>query len=483
MDSLQREQSQALEAFIEVQLHNMASRGLYDHVHGGFHRYVSDSHWAIPHYEKMLYTQAMMMMVYSSAFQLFGDQMYEQVVRETLVFLLNFMRNQEGGFASAIDAVFQGREGGYYLYDIESFSGFAEQALIDMGVSLYQKNDKVGLHRLRKNSDRFRPLKRQLAGIHDKSALLIDEKVLTSWNGLLIWALSHAYEVFDDDLYKQNAIQLGKDIWRLNIRDEQLYRSSFKAIFSQLATFEDFVVLSRAYISLYQITQEPIWINRAQWLFEKAKKVSESGITKGRMKDTLNVYADAEMLNPLALHFEVAALLSEITGTPDSNTDSKNIMRQLKSAYLYHPYKQFYSLKMLREAHLGSIRKTHFFARGNGRGIQNNQVNCSYAYIVEMAPGWHINSNTPLSEDLLATSLMSSQGAFSTVSFPEQHIVKYGEQQENISVFENKMSIVAQGGRGVASLKVQACSVVDNICLMPETMLFPLNSQCSTEQK
>lgn len=489
LDELQRQHTPHLSDFVRTQLNNMASRGLYDHVHGGFHRYVSDAQWTVPHYEKMLYTQALMIMVYSKAWQIFSDEVYRDVVRETLVFLMNFMKNDSGGFASALDAVYKGQEGGYYLYSKQKIMNLGKSIAPESGVSLYEKGGLYGLHVSRPYQKAFERTQLSLKETYNRSALMIDRKVITSWNALLIWAISDAHMAFGDAIFKSTAVALAEQLLDLNTKEGVLHRSSFNQILAGEAVLEDHAVLTRALISLYDITGDTQWLDGALMHFDKALQLSrikkENGeeMVSFELRSLLANLTDGELLNPVAILFESGLLLAKRGGRFEQRDKAKFLEKKLILQVEEQPLQQLYASVVLKASKKGSYTAIQYFADGNGKVISSPQKNGTNAFKILMNPHWHVNSNKPFTSNLIATSIQADTEGFDGVHYPTSKVIKFGEDQQSISVFENQMTILTEGGKGSANLTVQACSTRDNVCLLPETMNFPLSSGDSSEWK
>ena len=218
----------------------MSQGGIYDHVGGGFHRYSVDEQWQVPHFEKMLYTQALMSLAYTGLYLLEPDTRYHDVVAGTLGFAMREMRDADGGFYSALDASSERpdeagvhAEGAYYLWpakQVETLLSPAEWKLArryygvaDDGNILSDPRGEFEMLNILHVSDEYRDTE-----LDEKSSALIrsagrklyqargsrprphlDDKIITAWNGMMISALSAAAAVFDNDAYLDAAVRAG----------------------------------------------------------------------------------------------------------------------------------------------------------------------------------------------------------------------------------------------------------------------------------
>ena len=226
-------ESLALE-MVEKALQAMRLGGIYDQVGFGFHRYSTDSHWLVPHFEKMLYDQAMLVMVYTEAFQATGKTFYRETAREVLTYVLRDMTSPEGGFYSAEDADSEGEEGRFYLWTEEEIRKTLNKKEADLVIRSFnvekdgnfvEESTGEGTgsnilhlrHPLEVLSHEWNvpeaELRDHLAGAREKLFVrretrirpFKDDKILADWNGLMIAALSKAAQVFDEPLYAEAA--------------------------------------------------------------------------------------------------------------------------------------------------------------------------------------------------------------------------------------------------------------------------------------
>ncbi|WP_322795994.1 thioredoxin domain-containing protein [Tepidiforma sp.] len=286
------------EAALSMALHTlraMATGGIYDQLGGGFARYSVDERWVVPHFEKMLYDNAQLARAYLHAFQLTGDGGFERIVRETLEFLLREMRDPAGGFYAALDADSEGIEGKYYLWtvaEIEAVLGEdAPLALAWYGVT-EQGNffdphhpELTGRSVLTARPD-LEDLERRFGG--DLDAILervesiqqrlfearqarvrpgLDDKVLTSWNGLALAAFAEAARVLDEPAYRQAAIELAtflrENLWRQGV----LYHT-WKAGQARVpGMLEDYTYTGLGLVELYRLTGDLAWLEWARELW------------------------------------------------------------------------------------------------------------------------------------------------------------------------------------------------------------------------
>jgi len=219
---------------VEKTLREMRSGGIYDHIGFGFHRYSTDSHWFVPHFEKMLYDQATLAIVYTEAYQATGKEEYAQTAREIFTYVLRDMTAPEGGFYAAEDAESQGEEGKFYLWteeEIRQVLGSEEAALIVKIFNIEEGGnfiEQVTGRRTARNilhltksvkelaselkmseydlQKRLQAMRQKLFTYREKRIHPHkDNKILTDWNSLMIVALAKGARVFDEPRYAQAA--------------------------------------------------------------------------------------------------------------------------------------------------------------------------------------------------------------------------------------------------------------------------------------
>src|SRR5437667_2134557 len=285
-----------LERIIRGTLDGMAMGGIRDQVGGGFHRYATDAIWVVPHFEKMLYDNAQLASVYTEAFARWQNPEYRRVAEEALGWIAREMTSEEGGFFSALDADSEGGEGAYYLwlqkeitdvlgleegdlfsrvYGIEEIANFVDPVTgEEPGNIPYMKRPWPEVARaegmpedaLRARMDRARA--RLLEVRMQRPAPGRDDKVVTSWNGLMIGAYARAGRVFDRRDYVEAASRAARFVLRALRRDGRLLRS-WRAGESRLPAYlEDHAFLAWGLLDLHEVTGESEWMNEARDLVD-----------------------------------------------------------------------------------------------------------------------------------------------------------------------------------------------------------------------
>ena len=270
--------------------------GIRDQVGGGFHRYATDAIWVVPHFEKMLYDNAQLASVYTEAFARWQNPEYRRVAEEALGWIAREMTSEEGGFFSALDADSEGGEGAYYLwlqkeitdvlgleegdlfsrvYGIEEIANFVDPVTgEEPGNIPYMKRPWPEVARaegmpedaLRARMDRARA--RLLEVRMQRPAPGRDDKVVTSWNGLMIGAYARAGRVFDRRDYVEAASRAARFVLRALRRDGRLLRS-WRAGESRLPAYlEDHAFLAWGLLDLHEVTGESEWMNEARDLVD-----------------------------------------------------------------------------------------------------------------------------------------------------------------------------------------------------------------------
>ncbi len=193
-------------ATVETSLEAMASGGIYDHLGGGFARYSVDRIWLVPHFEKMLYDQALLARIYLHAWQVTGSDVYRQVLDETIGYVLRDLRHPDGGFYSAEDADSEGVEGKFYVWTPEEIRAALREhpGLADAAIEWYGVTDEGNfeghniLSRIAHRGDLMRPPDVEEARARLFEARVrrvrpgLDDKVLTEWNALFLTTLAEA---------------------------------------------------------------------------------------------------------------------------------------------------------------------------------------------------------------------------------------------------------------------------------------------------
>jgi uncharacterized protein YyaL (SSP411 family) len=255
-------------------LEAMARGGIYDHVGGGFARYSVDATWTVPHFEKMLYDNALLARAYLHGWQVSAQERFRRVCCETLDWALREMRGPEGGFCSALDADSEGVEGKFYVWTeselrealgsdqlAEAALGYFRPARFEHGLILEGRGPSPPARVLEDIRDRL------LEARSHRIRPGLDDKRLTAWNALMITALAEAGAVLDRSDYVQAAIDCATFVLG-DLRDAQgrLLRT-WKDGRGRLAAYlEDHAFLLEALIGLYEATGDPRWYGEATTL-------------------------------------------------------------------------------------------------------------------------------------------------------------------------------------------------------------------------
>jgi uncharacterized protein YyaL (SSP411 family) len=278
--SLSRTGSAVTRAMVETSLDAMASGGIYDHLGGGFARYSVDDVWLVPHFEKMLYDQALLSRVYLHAWQVTGLDRYRQVLDETIGYVLRDLRHRDGGLYSAEDADSEGVEGLFYVWTPDQVTAaldgdrdLADEVMAFYGVTPAGNFEgRTILNRLAHPGDLDRPPRieearaRLLAARSERVRPGLDDKVLTEWNGLMLAVLAEAAAATGRDDWRDAAVATGEFLVRELRRDDGRWLRSWQADGGarHLAYAADHAALVDAFTRLYEATGEARWIAEAR---------------------------------------------------------------------------------------------------------------------------------------------------------------------------------------------------------------------------
>ena len=274
---------------VEKTLQEMRMGGIFDHVGFGFHRYSTDAEWLVPHFEKMLYDQAMLAMAYTEAFQLTGNKVYKKTAEEIFTYVQRDMTHSLGGFYSAEDADSEGEEGLFYLWKIEELNSILEgedaryvQHVFNLQPDGNYKDESTGqftgrnIFYLNKSTSELAD-KKKMSVIREKLFHarekrihpIKDDKILTDWNGLMIAAFTKAGVAFDSQELIEAAEKSAEFIFE-NLTDEKgRMKKRFRIGVSGLdAHLDDYAFFVWGLLELYEATFNIQYLQKAIQLSE-----------------------------------------------------------------------------------------------------------------------------------------------------------------------------------------------------------------------
>ena len=273
-------------------LDRMAMGGIRDHIGGGFHRYSVDPRWEIPHFEKMLYDNGQLATLYAEAFVMTGDQKYKQVVDEMFTFIANEMTSAEGGFYSALDAESESEEGKFYRWEkkeieaaltADEFKLFSKVYGVDRKPNFekeyyapqlyapfatFAAAEKMPIAEL---EAKLKPIRKKLFDVRAKRERpLLDTKILTSWNGLMIRGFADAGRLLKNESYIATAEKAANFVAaKLMNKENRLMRTYSNGEAKLNAYLNDYAFLIDGMIALHKATQKEKWLKLATALQNK----------------------------------------------------------------------------------------------------------------------------------------------------------------------------------------------------------------------
>ena len=274
---------------VKITLDEMAKGGIYDQIGGGFARYSVDEYWKVPHFEKMLYDNAQLVSLYSQAYKITKDVRYKEVVEQTLEFISRELTNEEGAFYSSLNADSEGEEGAYYVWTETEFDEAVDDNLKELISDYYQISEKGnwehGKNILLPKYPKEKFAKKNGISLEHFNSILkntdlhllnyrenrelpsTDDKVLTSWNALMIKGYIDAYKAVGNEKYLQTALKAAYFIEsKMLCKDGSLWRNYMKGKASIMAFHDDYALLSQASLELYSITFDIHWLDLAKKL-------------------------------------------------------------------------------------------------------------------------------------------------------------------------------------------------------------------------
>lgn len=290
-----QKKDQKLADYVQTSLEKISFGGVYDHVGGAFSRYSVDDHWHIPHFEKMLYDNAQLVSLYSKAYSLTQNSWFQEVVQESLEFIQREFTNEDGAFYSAWDADSlnaeqQNEEGAYFAWTREELQKMIQEDF-ELFTEYYNINsygkweaEKFVLIRSRtdaeiakaagiseealkeKKQDWLKKLRKER---QKRPKPGLDDKILTSWNALMLTGLVDAYKAFQQEEYLQRALKNAEFIKKYQLQENyRLYHSHKNDKSAINGYLEDYAFTIEAFLSLYEVTLKDDWLTLAKELAE-----------------------------------------------------------------------------------------------------------------------------------------------------------------------------------------------------------------------
>ena len=316
---------------VELTLERMALGGIYDQLGGGFHRYSTDAFWLVPHFEKMLYDNALLVKLYLHAYQATGKPLYRRVVEETLAYVTREMTDPSGGFYSAQDADSEGEEGKFFVwrpeqtvkilgradadavnryYGVTGVGNFEGRSILHVTEGLPDLARELGMteEELTTVIDRSRATLLQERDLRIKPGL--DDKVITSWNGLMMGAFAEAAAVLDRPDYAAVAARNAAFLLDALRRGGRLLRSYKDGRAGGQGFLEDYAFVVSGLLSLHEATFEERWLREAIAL----------------ARDMVALFGDAEQEG---VFYDTASDHEKLIVRPPRHHRQRNPLRQL----------------------------------------------------------------------------------------------------------------------------------------------------------
>ena len=493
-------------------LSHMARGGIRDHLAGGFHRYATDARWRVPHFEKMLYNQALLVHNFLRAYQITGEMAYRMAAEEILDFVSNDMTDPKGGFYTALDAETDAEEGAYYTWtetDIrqilktdadfflacyalapmpEGEAGVLYKAETDSALAARHQIDVATLHA------RLSPLKEKLLNARaQRPRPLLDDKIITAWNGLMMGAYARAYEVLarPGDLI---AAQKAADFIRDNLRDSRgdLYRISRGGQRKGQAYHEDYAFVIDGLLHLYRTTHAGHYLRDALSLAERMHTAfwdtQNGGYFLVRDQQEMIVRTkspyDSALPSGNAVALHVLWQLHALTQNPIYAQRARALTQcfaplaeKSPGAFLHF----IHGAMMAAPIHPIATRSRDDLVTASVTISSSDDNSLAANARLHIAPGWHIQAAHPTDEHLIPTriTLDADSAKITQIAYPPPKDLHFPFADHAIAVYTDSLDIPltlsfkTQPHTLALLLTYQACD--STRCLPPQTQRIALN--------
>ncbi len=501
-------------------LEAMAMGGIHDHVGGGFHRYATDARWRVPHFEKMLYNQAQMLRLYARAYRSTGDERWRRVAEGILRYVRREMTSEDGAYLSALDAESEHVEGKYYTWTEEEVREALGSAAADTllavyglapvpegeGGALYQRTGidsaaaALGVGEAALLTSLEASLRRLHQARRSRTYPLLDDKVITAWNGMMIAAAAEAGAVLGDEAAIAEAEAAARFVLRYLRDGDRLYRVHRAGSSRYDGYLEDHAHLADGLLALHRAGGQPRWL-------AEARSVADAMIARFRDADggggfffttggrdliaRSKIAYDGALPSANAVAARVLLELGEATRQERYTEAAVECMRAFGGSVASAPAGHAHMVTAMRAwlrsgavepslaevsaAPADSVVKVAF-ALDRARLAPGEPALLTVS--LEIAEGWHVNAN-PAAAGLVPTTVTVNPGRLALrqvdVEYPPSRALPFPSLAETLEVWEGRVEVVsrlaaeedapAANGALRAAVRYQACD--DEVCLLP----------------
>jgi hypothetical protein len=519
---LAQEGDEAARRMLVVTLDRMARGGIHDQIAGGFHRYSTDAEWLVPHFEKMLYDNAALAPLYAEADPLGPGEGFARVARRTLDFVLAEMTSPEGAFLSAIDAETDGHEGAYYTWSREELREALADADLDLASLVHGLEGRPTFEEdryvawlpapLRERADALGlgepQLLARLQVVHAalltargrRKRPLVDDKVLTDWNGLMIGAMARCGRLLAEPGYLEAGARAAAFVLE-RLRDDGAagLRHVFRGGTPRIAALlDDYAFLVHGLLELHGATAAARWLREAV----AVQAAQDQRLWDSTAGGYFNAGPDPHLLvQPKSAHDGamasgngVAALnllrLAALTGDGAYEDKGRAVVGAFGRGIDEHPLAYVTLVRALRllgdeDAGGGApVRRAQgplaataeSVVQASGR-VQGEGTWRAFVLELDVSQGWHLNANPASLPFLVPTAVSGGSGGVRSVRYPAGETLQASASLDPVAAYRGRVRIegeVEVQGSVAPSLRLtyQACD--DLRCLPPVTREVPL---------
>ena len=493
LDQAQRDGDTEMLAAVLGALDGMLMGGIQDHVGGGFHRYSVDPEWHVPHFEKMLYNQALIGRLLVRAWDITGEARYRRAAERTFDYVLREMRDPAGGFYSAqdadsLDADGQSEEGVFYVWtpsQVRAVLGADAEYIIEVfnivddgnfeGANSIHLTDDVDFSRLDPLLDKMRAARLQ------RPVPLTDRKIVVAWNAVMIETLAEAGYVFDRPDYYEAAAQAATFILSNMMVGDDLLRVSIDGNVSIDGQLADYAGFGLALLALQDYGSSMDWLTDAERMAAQMARFIEQG-RPYRMTETVDGLGpyypidDSEIPSGNALALNLLVSLGNRMEAPLYTQQALILAAALSANALAAPEVRGYTLIGSQALNLGGTGNVRSVSSGAVRVAANIDPAAGTITVrIKVKDGWHVNAHEPLEDYFIPTDLAVAGVPIAAGDYPEPLLKALTFNDELLSLYEGELELVGvipDAVPAVAVLTIQACS--NEICLQPEEVRFTL---------